>query len=755
MNRLWRDIIKPIIEGIDAKYIVEIGSDEGLNTKNILEYCVEHDAFITSIDPSPKFKVHEFKSIYGDRFEIYQELSRDRLPLLADYDVVLMDGDHNWYTVYHELKIIEENSKNKKFPLVFLHDVGWPYARRDFYYNPKNIPEKYRQPYNRLGLFPGQPNLIENGGLNEHLYNAVYENNPKNGVLTAVEDFMEESDLKFSFEIINIFFGLGILFTENDDLESNVKEVIKSHDLLGELEELRIKDAITYRDLSKKANLLEKKLAEARKSQAQTEQEMQKTEKRLNNKLKKSNKSIKEKDQKIRAHYFEMEYMRGKNRSFMDKLISRFPNLFILFNLHKTGAKNALINIKGYNAVKRNQLFDVGFYLRNYKNVTLSGTDPLLHYLYHGFKEGKNPNPTFNGDYYLKKYQDVRKSNLNPLIHYSLYGLKEGRKSHPSKRDKFKLTSSQVKTKYEEILDKNRSTLNLYHFKDNAPLVSIIILTNNGIDNLKRLFKNFKKNIQYPIYEVIVVDNASTDDTISLLKNLSDSLPVKIIKNQVNKSFSKANNEAVDAARGEYVLLLNNDVEPTYGWLNQMMQTALKTENLGSVGAKLIYPDCSNSIRNKKNSFKIQHMGIAFHNSNMFYKPYNMGRGLEPFDPDGNLERVRAGNTAAVLLVKKDTYLEVGGLDERYDYGYEDVDFCLKLLKKGYLNVYCPKALLFHYEFGSQEKMKDHKYMRNKSETNQNLLISKWNSWISLEFFIDKLDDKGILSENPLEVTLL
>ena len=99
MNRFWSSIIQPIIKSIKADYIIEIGSDTGINTQNIIEYCVEYDAHMTSIDPLPKFDIDEFKAKYGDKFQIYPELSLSRLPLLEDYDVILLDGDHNWYTV--------------------------------------------------------------------------------------------------------------------------------------------------------------------------------------------------------------------------------------------------------------------------------------------------------------------------------------------------------------------------------------------------------------------------------------------------------------------------------------------------------------------------------------------------------------------------------------------------------------------------------------------------------------------------------
>ncbi|MEN6552088.1 MAG: hypothetical protein ABFC34_04280, partial [Methanobacterium sp.] len=82
MKRFWSNIIQPITRGINANYIIEIGSDTGINTKNILKYCMKHNAYMVAIDPFPKFDVDEFKAKYGDKFKIYNELSLSRLPLL-------------------------------------------------------------------------------------------------------------------------------------------------------------------------------------------------------------------------------------------------------------------------------------------------------------------------------------------------------------------------------------------------------------------------------------------------------------------------------------------------------------------------------------------------------------------------------------------------------------------------------------------------------------------------------------------------
>jgi len=111
----------------------------------------------------------------------------------------------------------------------------------------------------------------------------------------------------------------------------------------------------------------------------------------------------------------------GSDRSLKQRLISKFPRLYILIKGNNSGFKNTLINIKGYNAIKKNDLLDTEYYIKNSADVKKSYGDPILHYMYHGFKESRKPNRLFDGDNYLKNHPDIQNSNMNPLVHYVLY----------------------------------------------------------------------------------------------------------------------------------------------------------------------------------------------------------------------------------------------------------------------------------------------------------------------------------------------
>jgi hypothetical protein len=239
VNLFWDKIIRKILEAENVKNIVEIGALKGDNTEKILNYCKQAKGKLMIIDPKPQMDVDQLNHDYPGLFELYEDLSLNILPKLDGYDAVLIDGDHNWYTVYHELKIIEENAKkNRRFPTVFLHDIGWPYGRRDLYYNPGDIPRKFRKPYAKKGIARGQSALIDPDDNEENLKlinptmnNALYENGKQNGVLTAVEDFLKETKFPISFHRVNHQFGLGILLPREPKRDRVIRNIMQKANL--------------------------------------------------------------------------------------------------------------------------------------------------------------------------------------------------------------------------------------------------------------------------------------------------------------------------------------------------------------------------------------------------------------------------------------------------------------------------------------------------------------------------------------------
>lgn len=222
MYQFWEIVIEPMLEAARPESIVEIGSDKGNTTRNLLAFAERTGATVHSIDPLPRYDVDEWRERYGEHFVFHRALSLEALPHIDRIDAILIDGDHNWYTVFNELKMVERRSEEtgRPFPLVMLHDVGWPCARRDLYYIPETIPAEYRHPCDLKGLRPGVEGVLEEGGFFPQLY-ALREGGPRNGILTAVEDFMEETALQLELVTIPGFYGLGLLIPSH--LEDNMR----------------------------------------------------------------------------------------------------------------------------------------------------------------------------------------------------------------------------------------------------------------------------------------------------------------------------------------------------------------------------------------------------------------------------------------------------------------------------------------------------------------------------------------------------
>ena len=134
MFPFWDDVIAPVIQAVDAKRVVEIGALRGETTVRMLQ-SLGPDCELHVIDPVPQFDPSEHERAFPGRYVFHLGISHDVLPTLPPCDVALVDGDHNWYTVYHELKMLAATAREAGAPLpvLVLHDVCWPYGRRDLY----------------------------------------------------------------------------------------------------------------------------------------------------------------------------------------------------------------------------------------------------------------------------------------------------------------------------------------------------------------------------------------------------------------------------------------------------------------------------------------------------------------------------------------------------------------------------------------------------------------------------------------------
>lgn len=261
---------------------------------------------------------------------------------------------------------------------------------------------------------------------------------------------------------------------------------------------------------------------------------------------------------------------------------------------------------------------------------------------------------------------------------------------------------------------------NLYrvHYKPtNSPKISIIIPSKNMADVLGTCLDSIFEHSIYTNFEVIVVDNGSSEPPTNQLYELWKLRePNRFFVHPLNIPFnySKLNNFGVTKSTGELLLLLNNDVSvisPT--WLEEMAGQAVRPET-GAVGASLLYPD--NTLQHAGVVLGIG--GVAGHSHK--YLPKSSYGYFSRLKMVSNYSAV----TAACLMIRKETYINVGGFEENLQVAFNDVDFCLKVREQGFNNVWLPQVQLYHYESKSRghedtpEKQKRFKseieWMRNR-----------------------------------------
>lgn len=227
------------------------------------------------------------------------------------------------------------------------------------------------------------------------------------------------------------------------------------------------------------------------------------------------------------------------------------------------------------------------------------------------------------------------------------------------------------------------------------PLISILIPNKDHVDDLRRAIESILEKTSYDNYEIVIIENNSVGKEIfDYYESISKHPQIRVVKYEGAFNYSKINNFGAQYAKGEYLVLLNNDTEViTRSWLEELLMYAQR-EDVGAVGCMLYYPD-----------YTIQHAGVVLGlgaHRTAGHSHYGMAK--ENLGYMGRLcyaQNVSAV-TGACLMVKKALYDEVGGLSEEFTVALNDVDFCLKLRQKGLLNVFTPFAELFHYESASR-----------------------------------------------------
>src|SRR3954469_14212242 len=229
------EILFGCLDASGAKSVLEIGAYRGELTAELLDWASRSGARIVAVEPEPPEQLLELESSRPD-LELLRETSHDALRQAERPDAVVIDGDHNYYTLSEELRLIAEATPGAEMPLVLFHDLGWPHARRDTYYDPDRIPGEHRQPLvHNAGLAPWEPGIAAHGL--PYIWAAAREGGERNGTLTAVEDFIAEHP-GLRLAVVPAFFGFGALWPEDAPWAAEVARVVEPLDRNPVLERL-------------------------------------------------------------------------------------------------------------------------------------------------------------------------------------------------------------------------------------------------------------------------------------------------------------------------------------------------------------------------------------------------------------------------------------------------------------------------------------------------------------------------------------
>jgi hypothetical protein len=227
------ELLLPCLDAVEPRTIVEVGALMGDLTRVLAHWAEEHGARVIAVDPVPGGPL---VTLAGERpeVELDRRVSLEALADLPPAEAIVLDGDHNYYTVANELRLIAE-AAGDRFPFVMFHDVCWPHGRRDDYFAADQIPPADRHPVGGGKLLPGDPGVHEHGL--DYPRSAAREGGVRNGVLTAIEDFVDgRDDLRLA--VVPAFFGFGALWDRGAPWADAVAQILDPWDRNPVLERL-------------------------------------------------------------------------------------------------------------------------------------------------------------------------------------------------------------------------------------------------------------------------------------------------------------------------------------------------------------------------------------------------------------------------------------------------------------------------------------------------------------------------------------
>jgi len=275
------------------------------------------------------------------------------------------------------------------------------------------------------------------------------------------------------------------------------------------------------------------------------------------------------------------------------------------------------------------------------------------------------------------------------------------------------------------------------------PLVSIIVLNRDGAGHLRSLLAGLVEHTDYPRLELILIDNASGDDSLDFIRTVETPFPISIVANARNESFSDGCNQGAELAVGDLLLFLNNDAEPfESAWLRELV-ACVEQPDVGAVGPTLIEPCDDERV---PAGYVVQQRGLLAHEADGLLDPTFRENGADPLGGGlgGDLECVAVA--AACVLVDRGTFEAVGGFSRGYMYGPEDVDLMLKIRAGGKRVLSSGRSLLIHSPASTLKTLPPAEFA-SWLRANRRLFWERWGPRIRREYDLDLIDGHGVWAE--------
>jgi hypothetical protein len=423
LTKFWDGVLAPYLETAQPRMMLLAGRGGDGLTARLLEATGQAASVLHIADPDPDFDVAATRQLYGDRLTLHRAPARDVVGLLAVPDLLLIDADPNWYSVHAVLHAAAAQAArlSRHFPVTLVGNTGWPYGRRDGYGDPAAIPAGFRQPHERAGVRPDTTLLCGAGGLFSDQYHAVGEHEPRNGVMTAVEDFIAAQGGAVLAASLKLFCGVTVIYPSEAAGNAAVRNLCRAM-AMGEA----ARDLAEAAEHERLAALADKQDMKQALAAARYRNEM------LHDALRAAQEEA----------VASRSYQANADAPPTVETASRKPRLRRLIRLALWAAQLKLQDrlaaerrardaVRAGNAdiaaLHATPLLDAVWYKKKYADVAASGADPAVHYYQSGAAEGRDPGPDFSTAHYLERNPDVAECGQNPLLHYVRHGAWEGR----------------------------------------------------------------------------------------------------------------------------------------------------------------------------------------------------------------------------------------------------------------------------------------------------------------------------------------